>query len=290
MQRNDEMIVKILIVGGLAAALLISTVLEGYTKYLQGYVIVFFAAVVAACIITSCVIPIRRLLGLLFFGFTIGFITQAIGITSDMWCYKHTFIFVALSWSLAAVTMEGISKIIRFKLNKVIDNPMNVVTILVIFAAIPITLALQDHWKYAKYRPIPREWAERDESKNQEPTGEQSPCFIYQTMPEEGSGKSPSHYEPNVPFWLFYISLLGFAMVINYHISFTELLSLILAAWIMGGISEWIGATARLWHFRTETLPPLFLLLGCWPLEFLVIRGLALRALISYPTEEGNIP
>jgi hypothetical protein len=43
-----------------------------------------------------------------------------------------------------------------------------------------------------------------------------------------------------------------------------------LAAWIMGGISEWMGAAAKSWYFKTVTFPPLFLILGCWPLEILV--------------------
>ena len=266
------MIVKILIVGGLGALLLTSAVREGYTDYLHGYVIVFFSAVLASCIITACVISLRHLVGLILFGFAIGFVTQAIGVTSDMWCYDHSFMFAAFSWALAAITMEGISKIIRFKLKMVMDNPLNVLTILVIFAVFFITLALQDQWKYAMHRPIPRECAEKDESRTQK-----AQCFIYQTMPEEGSGEFQDTYEPNVPFWIFYSALLAFAIVMQYGISLTELLSLILAAWIMGGISEGIGATANLWHFRTETLPPLFLVLGGWPLEFLVIRGLAAR-------------
>ena len=284
MQKNDEIIFKILVLLGLGALLVVSAVLEEYAKYLQGYVIAFFAAVLVACIITACVISIHHLFGLILFGFTLGFITQAIGITSDMWCYEHTFIFVALSWALATVTMEGISKIIRFKLKELIDKPMNVLMILLIFAVIPITLPIHDHWKYAmwhpipyaKYleecRPIPKE-AEKHEPNMQKIGTEKNTCFVC----PENSELPAKCKEHNVPFWLYYLSLLGFAVVMHYHISFTELLSLILAALIMGGISEWIGATAKLWHFRTETLPPLFLVVGCWPLEFLVIRGLAIR-------------
>jgi hypothetical protein len=276
MQKNHAMIVKILIVAALGALLLISAVAEGYIDYLHGYVIVFFSAVLASCITTACVVSLRHLVGLILFGFAIGFVTQAIGVTSDMWCYDHTFMFAALSWSLAAITMEGISKVIRFALKTVMDNPLNVLTILAICAVMLITLALQDHWKYATHRPIPREWVEKDEFRTQKIEGH-AQCFIYQTMPEEGSGEFQDTFEPNVPFWIYYSALLALAIVMQYGISFTELLSLILAAWIMGGIAEWIGATANLWHFRTETLPPLFLILGCWPLEFLVIRGLAAR-------------
>jgi len=274
MQKDGE-ILKTLLILGMAALLLASVVLEGYTKYMHGYIIVFFVVVVAACIATARVIRLRQLFALMLFGFTIGFITQAIGTTSDLWCYKHTFVFAALSWSLGAVTMEGISKLIRLKMKPLTDNPMNVITILVIFAVIPVTLAIQDHWKYAAHRPIPKERVENPMCNTHKPGSAQNECFIYQSMPAEESEDFKSCFEPNTPFWVYYISLLGFAIITNYHASFTELLSLILAAWIMGGISEWIGAIARLWYFRTEALPPLFLVLGCWPLEFLVIRGFA---------------
>ena len=271
MEKSDKNLGKILLLLGLSALLLVSAILEGYASYLTGYVIAFFAAVLAACIVTAFTIPTAHLVGLILFGFVIGFLTQAVGITSDLWCYDRTFIFAAFSWSLAAVTMEGISRIIRYKLKSLTDSPLNVLMILALLGALVVTLVLQDHWKYAKYRPAPGEWTERQESRIQ------GACFIHQEMPEEGSERFKSKLEPNEPFWIYYISLAGFAILMQARIPFTELLSLILAAWIMGGISEWIGATAKLWHFRTVAFPPLFLVLGCWPLEFLVIRGLATR-------------
>jgi hypothetical protein len=230
MEKNDKNLVKILLLLGLSALLLVCAVLEGYASSLAGYVIAFFAAVLAGCIVTAFTICTPHLIGLILFGFVIGFLTQAVGVTSDLWCYDHTFIFAAFSWALAAVTMEGISRIIRSKLKSLTDPPLNVLMILALLGTLLITLALQDHWKYA-----------------------------------------------NESFWIYYISLAGFAILMQAQVPFTELLSLILAAWIMGGISEWIGATAKLWHFRTVAFPPLFLVLGCWPLEFLVIRGLATR-------------
>jgi hypothetical protein len=265
MEKKDRDLFKILLLLGLSAALLISAVLEGYASYLTGYLIAFFAVVLAACIVTSFTIPVAHLVGFILFGFVIGFLTQAIGITSDMWCYDYTFIFAAFSWSLAAVTMEGISRLIRYKLKNLTDHPLNVLMILALLGTLLVTLSLQDHWKYATYRPVPEEWRER-----QEP-GVQEACFINQEIPIK------SNLEPNEPFWIYYISLAGFAILMQARVSFTELLSFILAAWIMGGVSEWIGATAKLWHFRTVAFPPLFLVLGCWPLEFLVIRGLASR-------------
>jgi len=271
MEKNDKNLFKILLLLGLSALLLVSAVLEGYTSYLTGYLMAFFAAVLAGSMVTAFTICTVHIVGLILFGFVIGFLTQAIGITSDLWCYDCTFIFAAFSWSLAAVTMEGISRIIQYRLKSLRDPPLNVLMILALLATLLVTLALQDHLKYAKYRPAPEAWKKKQES------GIQDTCFINQGMPEKGSEQFKWKLEPNEPFWIYYISLAGFAILMQARIPFTQLLSLILAAWIMGGISEWMGATARLWHFRTEAFPPLFLVLGCWPLEFLVIRGLATR-------------
>jgi hypothetical protein len=273
MEKNDKNLVKILLLLGLSALLLASAVLEGYTSYLTGYVIAFFSVVFVACIVTAFTVCTTHLAGLILFGFVIGFLTQAVGITSDLWCYDLTFIFAAFSWSLAAVTMEGISRIIRYKLKPLRDPPLNVLMILALLGILLVTLALQDHWKYAKYRPTPGEWMGRQESVAH------GTCFINQEMPAK------SKLEPNEPFWIYYISLAGFAILMQARVPVTELLSLILAAWIMGGISEWIGAAAKLWHFRTTVFPPLFLALGCWPLEFLIIRGLAIPRPDKHPLE-----
>ena len=260
MEQNDKNLVKILILLSLSALLLVCAVLEGYANSLTGYVIAFFAAVLAGCIVTAFTICTAHLIGLILFGFVIGFLTQAVGVTSDLWCYDHhAYIFAALSWALAAVTMEGISNIIRYKLKSLTDHPLNVLMILALLGTLLVTLALNDQWMERQGSVI--QW----------------PCFVHQKMPEEGSESIKSKLEPNAPFWIYYISLAGFAILMQARVPFTELLSLILAAWIMGGISEWLGATAKLWHFRTAVFPPLFLVLGCWPLEFLVIRGLATR-------------
>ncbi|MFC1828583.1 hypothetical protein ACFL0O_03105 [Thermodesulfobacteriota bacterium] len=286
MRENNRAITKILLLIAIGIATLASAVLEGYTDNIQGYVIAFFAILLIVCIRSVSAMSFRLLLSLILFGFSIGFITQSIGVTSDMWCYDHTFIFAAFSWSLATVTMVEISRKIRLKMGKIVDKPLNVITILLIFAAIPLTLHLQDQWTYAKYRPIPKEYrpipkecgeSANDETKN--PTAEQTECFICKTKPDKDSEKCAYEFEKNVPFWLYYITLTVFAVITSYHLSFTELISLILAAWIMGGSAEWVGATAKLWHFRTKALPPLFLVLGCWPLEFLVIRNLAFKVL-----------
>jgi len=290
MEQNDKNLVKVLLLLGVSALLLVCAAWEGYANSLNGYVIAFFAAVLAGCIVTAFTICTAHLIGLILFGFVIGFLTQAVGITSDLWCYDHKFIFAAISWALAAVTMEGISKVIGYKLKSLTDHPLNVLMILALLGTLLVTLALQDQWKYAKYRPTPVKWMQKQESGfiNQELPKERSERFKSMLEPNESFwcfDKDPPVYrvlfksklEPNESFWIYYISLAGFGILLQAGIPFTELLSLILAAWIMGGISEWLGATAKLWHFRTVAFPPLFLVLGCWPLEFLVIRGLAAR-------------
>jgi len=271
MEKNDNNLFKILLLLAVSALLLVSAVLEGYASCLTGYVIAFIAVVLAGSIVTAFTICFAHLVGLVLFGFVIGFLTQATGISSDLWCYDRTFIFSLFSWSLAAVTMEGISRIIQYKLKSLTDHPLNVLMILSLLGTLLVTLALQDHWKYAKYRPTPGEWMERQES------GIQGTCFVHQEIPAKGSEQFKSKLEPNEPFWIYYISLVGFAILMQARVPLTQLLSLILAAWIMGGISEWIGPAAKLWHFRTVAFPPLFLVLACWPLEFLIIRGLAIR-------------
>jgi uncharacterized membrane protein YczE len=88
-------------------------------------------------------------------------------------------------------------------------------------------------------------------------------------------------------FWIYYIALFFFAAVTTYHLRFSTLLSLILAAWIMGLVSEYMGSSIELWKFCPELAetggarpfpclsPPPYLVFGCWPLEFLAQVGLS---------------
>ena len=88
-------------------------------------------------------------------------------------------------------------------------------------------------------------------------------------------------------FWIYYFALFVFAVVTTYHMRFSVLLSLILAAWIMGFASEYMGSSIGLWQFYPELVqsevakpltcwsPPPYLTFGCWPLEFLAQVGLS---------------
>ena len=53
-------------------------------------------------------------------------------------------------------------------------------------------------------------------------------------------------------FWIYYFALFVFAAVITYHLRIATFLSLILAAWIMGFVSEYMGASIGLWQFFAE--------------------------------------
>ena len=88
-------------------------------------------------------------------------------------------------------------------------------------------------------------------------------------------------------FWIYYSALFIFGLVATYHIRFSRLLSLVLAAWIMGLVSEYMGSSIGLWTFcsvpeGSEMMrpiacwsPPPYLTFGCWPLEFLTQVGLS---------------
>ncbi|MBI5380141.1 MAG: DUF362 domain-containing protein [Nitrospirae bacterium] len=78
-------------------------------------------------------------------------------------------------------------------------------------------------------------------------------------------------------FWVYYILLLFGGIVFAVQLGCFTLFSLITAAWGVGMAAEAMGSWSGLWSFDTP-YPPLFLILGCWPLEFLA--QYALSALI----------
>jgi hypothetical protein len=88
-------------------------------------------------------------------------------------------------------------------------------------------------------------------------------------------------------FWIYYFSVFVFGVVATYRLKFSVLLSLVLASWIMGYVSEYIGSKIGLWRFCAtledpETVrsiacwsAPPYLTFGCWPLIFLTQMGLS---------------
>lgn len=220
----------------------LSAYFEGYLNLILGApkFLIFFAAVLVACIITALRMKTKFFIWLLVFGFFIGLLTQMVGTYNNLWVYKGTYksyVFAGFSWAFAAATMLGLSFLIK-KLFREIDRKIyNVLALIVLFLIIPIFL-------------------------------------------------SELRTKVFLNFWIYYSVLFIFGVVVTYRLKFSTLLSLILAAWIMGIVSEYMGSSVVLWSFcptpedsgiaRTIACwsPPPYLTFGCWPLEFITQIGL----------------
>jgi len=78
-------------------------------------------------------------------------------------------------------------------------------------------------------------------------------------------------------FWSFYALLLIYDCYIVWEMEAPVLLGLVIAAWVGGNVSEYVGAVASgAWTFpHNPDYPPVFLLFGCWPLEILAQYALS---------------
>jgi hypothetical protein len=225
----------------------LSAYFEGYLNLILGApkFLIFFAAVLLACIITALYMKTKFFIWLLVLGFCIGLLTQMVGTYNNLWIYKGTYksyVFAGFSWAFAATTMLGLCFLIK-KLFREIDRKVyNVLALIVLLLIIPIFL-------------------------------------------------SELRTKVFLNFWIYHSALFIFGVVATYRLKFSMLLSLILAAWIMGIVSEYMGSSTGLWSFcptpegseiaRTIACwsPPPYLTFGCWPLEF--ITQIGLTSLIS---------
>lgn len=82
----------------------------------------------------------------------------------------------------------------------------------------------------------------------------------------------PYRSHADIWFWLFYIALLSISLFASFRVGFSEFAGLVAAAAAVGALSEYSGAIgSNLWTFAYDrNFPPLFLLLGCWPIEITV--------------------
>ena len=77
-------------------------------------------------------------------------------------------------------------------------------------------------------------------------------------------------------FWIYYGALALFGLAASLRMNFKTALSLTIASWLIGGLSETLGARSGLWLFEDDrTYPPVFLVLASWPLEFLLHYSLS---------------
>jgi uncharacterized protein (DUF362 family) len=73
-------------------------------------------------------------------------------------------------------------------------------------------------------------------------------------------------------FWLFFAILLFIGTIACIMVDFRVVAGVIISAWIVGFISESAGGCGGLWKFplfEQDWSPPVFLVVGCWPLEIL---------------------
>lgn len=78
-------------------------------------------------------------------------------------------------------------------------------------------------------------------------------------------------------FWSFYALLLIAGTYASIKMGFPVFAGIVIAAWIVGNPSEYVGSAASgVWTFtHNPDYPPLFLLFGCWPLEILAQYSLS---------------
>jgi len=78
-------------------------------------------------------------------------------------------------------------------------------------------------------------------------------------------------------FWSFYVLLLIAGIYTSIRMDFPVFAGIVITAWIISNPSEYVGSVASgVWTFtHNPDYPPLFLLLGCWPLEILAQYSLS---------------
>jgi uncharacterized protein (DUF362 family) len=82
--------------------------------------------------------------------------------------------------------------------------------------------------------------------------------------------------ELGMSFWLYYGALFLFGLAAGLRMNVKTAISLTVASWLIGGLSETLGAHSGLWLFEQDRRsPPAFLILGSWPLEFLLHYSLS---------------
>jgi hypothetical protein len=78
-------------------------------------------------------------------------------------------------------------------------------------------------------------------------------------------------------FWSFYLLILLVCINLAPRLDFPVLAGLVAAAWLIGIPAEYVGGVAsQVWTFPLNPhYPPVYLVIGCWPLEILTQHGVA---------------
>jgi hypothetical protein len=95
-------------------------------------------------------------------------------------------------------------------------------------------------------------------------------------------------------FWLLYAILFPITLVTANRMELPVFLGLLLTTWVFGFVSEYAGSVPNhIWTFTyNPNYPPVFLIIGCWPLEiftqYALSAFLANEPLDKYTRGEGN--
>ncbi len=233
---------NLFLAGLFIAVTLFAAVHEGYAPMLRGPFLVLllfgFACVVWMALFSST----KRMLALLLGVFLIEYVKESIGVASKCWTYNgpgHFYTFGILAWVAAAVTVYVVSSRVLIK------------TVSLLEPSFPQWL-----------RPAPR-WI--------------NPLcvafffwFIWLSLGEYWDGVG--YY-----FVAFYVILFAVAAYTSIRMNFAVFAGTVMATLIAANLCEYLGAIAAgIWTFsHSPSYPPLFLVIGCWPLEILTQFALA---------------
>lgn len=78
-------------------------------------------------------------------------------------------------------------------------------------------------------------------------------------------------------FWSFYLLILIFCLYLARRLDFPVLAGLVVTSWLVGFPGEYLGGvSSQVWTFPLNPhYPPVYLVIGCWPLEILTQYGVA---------------
>jgi uncharacterized protein (DUF362 family) len=241
-----------------------------------------------------------RLLSLVVVIFIIEYIKETIGVRSGMWKYTHeSYNFGIFAWVLAGMTVYWLAVRLVIpalrKLKKLYEqwnliNP-NLVIVVLVLALIPLTIkgyrlspeALWFGWIYWFWGLYAVLFVATLEAVKGRGFKE---LFGYRISPNVailllvivvipltlGPYTHPQNPERLAWLWwslAFYVVLLLVTLETANRMEFTVFLGLLLTTWVIAIISEYTGAIHnQIWTFpHNDKFPPLFLVIGFWPLE-----------------------
>jgi uncharacterized protein (DUF362 family) len=218
---------------------------EGYLPMIAVLFWLFLITGFAISIWLALKVSTGRLLAMMLAIFIIEYIKETIGIRSGMWEYHsphgpYSYNFGVWAWVMGGMTVFWLAVRVVIRLVKKLTTDLprrwNLLNpIIVVLVFAIIPLTLGDYWG--------------------------------------GAGGW---------FWGLYAVLFLVTLVTAVRMDLPVFLGLLITTWIIGFPSEFVGSSGclgvghRIWEFaHNPNFPPLFLILGCWPLEIFTQYALA---------------